>query len=155
MRRVGRRLAIREKEVVVEQVGTKWRLILAIVTFAATVFLLSGKQTHAVTNVTITVPTLFATLDASDGSTDGVYNVSGDLTIANGGAITCDEPGGGEGIACKITINVGGNMEIQAGGSVHADTATTDGGAAPIIITTGGNFTARAAGGGAPAAFIS
>ena len=90
------------KGFIVRQRKTKWQVALAVLTLGATVFLVSERQTHAVTNVTISSPTLFSTLDASDGSTDGVFTVSGDLTITNGGAITCDDTGGGS--ACPIRI---------------------------------------------------
>ena len=101
--------------------------------------------------------TKFADLDASDGAVDGVFNVSGDLTIANHGAITCDSSDSGTNSGCPIRINVGGNMEIQAGGSVHANTPAADGAGGSIRITTGGNFTMRIGNdlAGIPSAFVS
>ena len=105
-------------------------------------------------DVTISVPTTFAAADASDGTVDGVFNVTGNLTIANGGSITCDD-NGTPADACPIKINVTGNMEIQAGGSVHADNNGGNGGkGGDITITVGGNFTMRTGSGGNPAATV-
>ena len=73
-------------------------------------------------DTTISSPTTFAAADASDGATDNVFSVAGNLTIANGGSITCDDPAlPTAASACPITIQVTGNLEIQAGGSIHAE----------------------------------
>ena len=88
-------------------------------------------------DVTISVATTFAIADASDGTVDGVFNVTGNLTIANGGSITCDD-NGTPADACPIKIHVTGNMEIQAGGSVHADNNGANGGKGGDITYHGG-----------------
>src|SRR5262245_34130954 len=61
----------------------------------------------------INAPTTFAAADASDASPgDGVFTVVGDLTIATGGTITCNDPADpADGSACDIKIVVTGNME--------------------------------------------
>ncbi len=111
-----------------------------------------------VADVTINTARTFASLDGSaldaDGLSNGTFTVNGNLTIANGGSITCDE-NGTPASACPIKILVTGNMEIQAGGSVHAENNGPNGGkGGDITITVDGNFTMRGASGGNPAAFL-
>ena len=57
--------------------------------------------------VTISVPTTFAAADASDLSVDGVFTVPGDLILARGGNITCNDPAlAADASACNTTIVV-------------------------------------------------
>src|SRR5688572_26626170 len=57
----------------------------------------------------------FATLDASDGSSDGVFNVTGNLTITSTGSII--GPGGVNGIKIIIT----GNLDMASGARIVGD----------------------------------
>ena len=106
--------------------------------------------------VTIAVPTLFADADASDGAVDGVFTVVGDLTIATGGRITCNDPvAPGGASACEIAIAVSGDMEMHAGSAVLAKNKVGSGSGGDINIVVGGNLTLRGPAGAAPGATIS
>src|SRR6476469_10036352 len=63
-------------------------------------------------DVTISSATSFTTLDAGDGATDGVFTVTGNLTITSTGSIT--GPGGSSG----ININVSGNLIMEVGAKI-------------------------------------
>ena len=82
-------------------------------------------------DVTINVATTFAVADASDGTVDGVFNVTGNLTLGPLGSITCNDdlPLVANADACPITIVVTGNLVMQAGSAItaenHRSTAAT------------------------------
>jgi parallel beta-helix repeat protein len=138
-----------------------WILILLL---ATGFFLLRDKRGGASTNalplLTINVPTPFSVLDNGPDDSDptvGVFQFCGDVTIANGGSITCDESGT-PASACPIKLVILGNLLIQAGGSIHAENLGGNGGnGGDISITVGGDFTMDGPGpGGVPSgAFIS
>jgi hypothetical protein len=115
---------------------------------AADVDLLSGTYT-------------FATLDASDGSGDGTYHVTGNFTMENGAVITCNDSPGPN--ACPIKIEVTGNMLMKAGAKILAENNAGGGNGGDISITVGGNLTlcgttgtdAGCGGAGSPGAIIS
>src|SRR2546426_915348 len=103
-----------------------WAIGLGVAGLATVLLLFSGRPTPATSNVTISAPTTFGSLDGSlldaDGSANGVFTVDGDLTITGTGSITCNDPSSPTGnSACPMTIHVTGNMEIQGGGSVLAE----------------------------------
>ena len=123
-----------------KQTRTRWQVALGVASLGAFLLLLSGRTTRAASNVTISTVMRFTDLDASDGAIDGIFNVSGDLTIANQGAITCDSSDTGTSSGCPIRINVAGNMEIQAGGSIHSNTSAPDGSAGSIRSNSGRRF---------------
>ena len=122
-------------------------LSILILLSAAALLLLRGNQGLAAGDMTINTARTFASLDGSadddDGLVNGVFTKNANLTIANGGSITCDE-NGTTASACPIKIHVTGNMEIQAGGSVHAENLGGNGGqGGNITIDVDGNFTMR------------
>src|SRR5580765_3346009 len=134
-----------------------WLMILVL---AGLFILLHEKRGMAAGDLTISTPRTFASLDGSadddDGLVNGVFTKNANLTIANGGSITCDESGT-TASACPIKIHVTGNMEIQAGGSVHANNLGGNGGkAGDITIDVDGNFTMRGptVPGGSDGAFV-
>src|SRR4030095_15526839 len=111
--------------------------------FVTLTILLPGGAVPALA-LTINSPTTFAAADASDGALNGVFNVNGDLTIANGGSITCSDPAAPVGAsACAIKVVVTGNMEIQAGGAILAENTVGGGKGGKIKITVGGNLVLR------------
>jgi hypothetical protein len=139
--------------------GTLFLILFLAVGF----FLLREKRGGAITNTDLTISSArtFASLDGSidddDGLVNGTFTKNANLTIANGGSITCDESGTAAS-ACPIKLVVVGNLEIQAGGSIHAENLGGNGGkGGDITINIGGDFTMRGPGlGGVPAgAFIS
>src|SRR6266508_397440 len=73
-----------------------WRVVLPAGILFLLLALLSGKQTRAAGDFTVFSPTAFDSLDGSlddaDNTVDGVFTVSGKLTIATGGSITCIDP---------------------------------------------------------------
>ena len=84
-----------------------WVLILLL---ATGFFLLREFRGNAATSAsqTISVPRTFASLDGSageddDGVVNGVFTKNGDLTIADGGSITCDNVGT-PASACPTTL---------------------------------------------------
>lgn len=116
--------------------------------------ILFGAGQALAADVTISVPTTFATADASDGTTDGVFKVTGNLTITGTGSITCnDNPGLPSGAsACPIKIVVDGNFVMEAGSKILAENNNNGGSGGDISITVGGDATLNA---GAPGALIS
>jgi hypothetical protein len=123
--------------------------------FVTLTILLPGGAVPALA-LTINSPTTFAAADASDGAVNGVFNVNGDLTIANGGSITCSDPAAPVGAsACAIRIVVTGNMEVQAGGAILAENIVGGGNGGKIKITVGGNLVLRGPGVGTAGARIS
>jgi hypothetical protein len=125
-----------------------WRLGFPVGVLVLLLALLSGRQTRAAGDVTINSPTTFASLDGSpddaDGIVDGVFTVGGNLTIATGGSITCNDPAlPTSASACPIKIVVTLDMEIQAGGSIDTENKTAGGKGGDIAMTVGGNFTMR------------
>src|SRR4029077_11103311 len=80
--------------------------------------------------------------DASDGTTDNVFNVSGDLLITSTGSITCNDPASPSGAdACPITIHLTGNLVMQAGSKIQAEDQVDGGSGGNISITVDGNMT--------------
>jgi hypothetical protein len=138
----------------------QWRASLVVIALLAGVFLLWGRKVegHTPGDEVISVPTTFASLDNGIHDADptvGVVKIDGNLTIASGGSITCDD-NNTTASACPITLVVTGNLEIQAGGSIHAENLGANGGAGGAIkITVGGNFTMRGPSGADAGAFIS
>lgn len=125
-----------------------WFLILIL---GVGFFALRERQGLAAGDLTITLPSTFASLDGSasdaDGTVNGVLTVNGNLTIASGGSITCNDPSApSTDSACPIRLAVSGNMEIQAGGSILAENNVGTGSGGNIEINVGGNLTLRAAG---------
>ena len=135
-----------------------WVLILVL---AAGFFLLREKQSQAAGTLTINSPRTFASLDntADDcDATSGIFHpCATDLVItAPNGSITCDNTSGPAN-ACPITMSrFDGNLEIQAGGSIHAENQL--GSAAyrrQHLDDHRRDFTMRGPGGGNPGAFVS
>src|SRR6478752_1193373 len=90
------------------------RTALLILILAVGLFALRERRGLAAGDLTISAPTTFASLDGSaadaDGTVDGVLTVSGNLTIATGGSITCNDPSSPlSDSACPIRIAVSGN----------------------------------------------
>jgi hypothetical protein len=119
-----------------------WILILLL---ATGFFLLREKRSLGLppsVDVTISSATTFAAADASDGVTDGVFTVTGNLTMTSGGTITCNngDPGSVGANACDIRIVVGGNMLMENGSKISA--SASGGGHGGNITITVGDFSA-------------
>jgi hypothetical protein len=102
-------------------------------------------------DLTISTAQTFLSLDGSlsdaDNLVNGVLTINGNLTIANGGSITCDDPMNNTSTGgCPITISASGNVTIQAGGSIHAENNSDGGSGGNITITAGGNITIQSNG---------
>src|SRR5262245_62994929 len=97
-----------------------------IILMAAGIFLLREKRvvgTTALAPLVISAPTTFASLDNGPFDDDpavGIFRYCGDVVIANGGSVTCDEVGT-PASACPINMVIQGNLTIQAGGSIQAN----------------------------------
>ena len=106
----------------------------------------AAAPAHAA-NVTISSATPFATADASDGLSDGTFNVTGDLLITGTGSIVyndnttdCPGPGGGNFSACPIKIHVTGDLVMQAGAKITAENLVNGGNGGDITITVDGDM---------------
>ena len=63
--------------------------------------------------------------------------------MQSGGKYVCNDPGGSANSACDITLNVAGNMEMQAGSQINADNLVGTGHGGTILITVGGEIHRR------------
>src|SRR6476646_4516267 len=119
----------------------QWRESLIVIAIVVGVFLLWGRKSegHTPGDETITVATTFASLDNGIHDADptvGVVKIDGNLTIANGGSITCNDTATPNTTsACDITLVVTGTLEIQAGGSINADNNSDGGHGGTIDVT--------------------
>jgi len=107
-------------------------------------------------DVTVSGTVNFAALDGSaddaDHTVNGVFTVTGNLTI--NGSILCIDDSGRES-ACAMSFNVGHDLVINAGGGVFAENRTGTGSGAPIAFTVGHDFVMHGAAGTLPAAIVS
>jgi hypothetical protein len=140
----------------------QWRAWLAVVAILAGVFLLWDRKTfgHTPADETISVATTFASLDNGVHDADpaaGVVEIDGNLTIAAGGSITCNDdlPLPVTASACPINLVVTGNLLIEAGGAIYAENRRNGGAGGDITITVGGDFTMESPTNGTPGAIIS
>ncbi|HSK80626.1 MAG TPA: hypothetical protein VLQ45_29500, partial [Thermoanaerobaculia bacterium] len=99
-------------------------------------------------DVTLTGTLSFGTLDGSaqdhDGAVNGVFTVNdGDLMI--GGTVQCndDPPLPQNAGACPISINVSGDLIVEAGGAIFAENRRGTGKGGNISHTVGGNLILR------------
>ena len=134
-----------------------WRWIL-VATLAEGVLFVVSQRIFAASNVTISAREDLASLDGSahdaDGSRNGIFTVGGNLTLARGGAITCDSSGSSAPAEpCPIRIAVGGNLEMKSGSAILAENGVMDG--SPIEIAVAGVFRMRGPQGAASGALIS
>src|SRR5215471_849931 len=98
-----------------------------------------GTSSRASADVTISVPTLFSSLINSGGDT---FAVTGNLIIANGGSILCNDPASPAGdSACPIKITVTGDMVMKAGSAILAENRFGAGNGGNIQITVDGDMT--------------
>jgi len=93
-------------------------------------------------NVTISGTTTFAAIDGSaddeDHVANGVFTVTGNLTV--NGTISCNDDGAGANSACPMQFLVGGNVVLNAGSAIFAENRTKDGNGGDITFTVGGDF---------------
>jgi hypothetical protein len=134
-----------------------WRWILTA-TLAECVLFVASQRIFAASNVTISTRENLASLDGSaqdaDGSRNGIFTVGGNLTLARGGAITCDSSGSSASAEpCPIRIAVGGNLEMKSGSAILAENGVMDG--SPIEVAVAGDFRMRGPQGAASGALIS
>jgi hypothetical protein len=125
------------KETVMTRIGFR------IATLAVAAFLLLAGSARA---LTISGTNSFRVLAPS-----GTLTVTGDLTLAAGASINCndnatDQPPGpvaSGASACNIKIVVTGDMEMQAGSAIFAENRNGGGNGGNIDITVGGTLTMR------------
>jgi len=134
-----------------------WRWILAA-TLAECVLFVASQRIVAASNVVIGSRENLASLDGSaldaDGSRNGIFTVGGNLTLAPGGAITCDSSGSSAPAEpCPIRIAIGGNLEMKSGSAILAEDGVMDG--SPIEVAVAGDFRMRGPQGDASGALIS
>ena len=123
----------------------------------AFVLLLLGLAFPAHANdVTVSGTVSFSSLDGGpddeDHTVNGVFTVSGNLTI--NGTINCNDDSGSDS-ACAMRFNVGHDLIINAGGGVFAENRTGTGSGGAISFTVGNNFVMHGASGGLGAAIVS
>ena len=88
---------------------------------------------------TATTTTLSTTVNLFPG---GTYNVPDNLLMTSTGHIVCNDPAlPTADSACNITVNVGGNMTMQAGSSIDANNTVDGGHGGTIFITVCGDLT--------------
>jgi hypothetical protein len=107
-------------------------------------------------NVTVTGTTNFTSLDGSPDDEDhivnGVFTVSGDLTV--NGSVNCNDTGGSSS-ACAMSFHVGRDLTINAGGAMFAENRSGSGTGGAITLTVGRNFAMHGAAGSLAAAVVS
>jgi len=93
-----------------------------------------------------TFASLDGTIDDADLTADGILTVNGELRIANGGSITCndDPPLPNNASACPMQFNVTGDFVIETGGSIYAENRRAGGNGGDITANVGGDFVMEA-----------
>jgi hypothetical protein len=93
------------------------------------------------TNVTVNGTANFSSLDGSADDADhvvnGVFTVNGDLTV--NGTINCNDDGPGSGSACSMRFAVSGNVVMNAGSGMFAENRHGTGNGGNITINAGGS----------------
>jgi hypothetical protein len=98
----------------------------------------------------------FDSLDVSDGTRDGVFRVSGNLTLESGASILCNDAHPGGAGPCPIRIAVTGVMELKPGSAILAEnTAAAGAGGDITIVVEGASLTLDGQSGATPGAIIS
>ncbi|MEO8035783.1 MAG: tandem-95 repeat protein, partial [Acidobacteriota bacterium] len=124
--------------------------------FFAGLLLLVTPTIASAANVTISGSTTFAAIDGSSDDEDhvanGVFTVSGDLTV--NGAINCNDTGGSSS-ACAMSYNIGRDLIVNAGGALYAENRTGTGTGGAITLSVGRNLVLNSASGSSAAAIIS
>jgi hypothetical protein len=82
----------------------------------------------------------FKDLDLSDGSQDGVFHVSGNLTLESGASILCNDSGPATASACPISIVVDGEMAMLPASSILAENNVGGGSGGAISIRVHGGI---------------
>jgi hypothetical protein len=128
---------------------------LSIRLFAGLLLLVTPVALSAA-NVTISGSTTFAALDGSaddeDHAVNGVFTVSGDLTV--NGAINCNDTGGSSS-ACAMSFHVGHDLVVNAGGALYAENRSGTGTGGAITVLVGHDFVMHSAAGSSAAGIIS
>jgi hypothetical protein len=108
-------------------------------------------------NVTISGTTTFAAIDGSvddeDHVANGVFTVTGNLTV--NGTISCNDDGAGANSACPMQFMVGGNLVLNAGSAIFAENRTKAGNGGDITFTVGGNVIIHGPSGSLAGAIVS
>jgi hypothetical protein len=107
--------------------------------------LLAGTNASA-HDISINASTTFDALDGGvddhDGLDNGVFTVNdGDLTIASGGSINCNDFDSGGTDACPIQIVVTGDFTMACNSAILAENTVTGGDGGDITILVTGNIT--------------
>lgn len=92
----------------------------------------------------------------SDGMLNGVLTVEGNLTLLNGGSITYNDPSSPIGAdAGSISLDICGNIDMQAGSAIYAENRVGGGSGGDITVLADGNLTLRGTSGSTPGSIIS
>ena len=101
---------------------------------------------------TIAGANTFASLDGlagvdDDGVANGVLTITGNLILAFGATITCNDTGASGNSACDISIHVTGDLVMRAGSAILAENTNNGGSGGDITIDVDGDMTMCAAAG--------
>jgi hypothetical protein len=101
-------------------------------------------QSRAAQDVTISLPTTFASLDGGlkddDGQADGTLTINGDLKIAKGGSIICLDINTDGPDACPIKILVRGDLIMEADSAILAENTSKGGQGGEILVKVEGRL---------------
>ncbi|HKF41839.1 MAG TPA: hypothetical protein VKG01_01935 [Thermoanaerobaculia bacterium] len=114
--------------------------IAGIPVFAALLFLPAGTARAGGGDILLVGANSFDDLDKSDGAHDGVFNVSGSLTLSPGASILCNDSGPSTASACPISIVVGGDLFMGDGSSILAENNFGGGSGGNIRIRVNGTL---------------
>lgn len=104
----------------------------------AALFLSIAGTVSAAGDIDLFGANAFSDLDQSDGLQDGVFHVSGNLTLQPGASILCNDSGPTTASACPISIVVGGDMTMFAASSILAENNVGGGRGGDISIRVNG-----------------
>ena len=119
--------------------GRFGRKLLLVVVVALFAFALPALASNVTVNGTVNFSSLDGSVDDQDHVVNGVFTVNGDLIV--NGTINCNDDGPGNNAGCSMRFDVSGNVVMNAGSALYAEDRKGNGPGGNITINAGGSVT--------------